>query len=67
MATTHRSTRSRFSALSSSRLEDLLWIASGSEAPCRRVAELAGQILFERQLATPARCPVGVGLQELPF
>jgi len=44
MATTHRSTRSRFSALSSSRLEDLQWIVLRISRAMRRVAELGRQI-----------------------
>jgi len=64
-ATTHRST-ARFSALSSAAMEGSALDRLRISAPCRRVAELAGRSSFERQLATPARCPVGVGLQELP-
>lgn len=67
MATTHRSTRARFSACSSEALEDLLWIAEGESAPCRRVARLVADLLFERQLATPASCPLWIRPEELPF
>lgn len=67
MATTHRSTRSLLTALSSERLEELCWIASGSLAPCRRVEALARDLLAERQSLTPESCPLGIRPEELPF
>jgi len=66
-STTHRSTRSRFSALSSSRPKGSARIAQGQTRhlpPCSR--SWPGRSL-ERQLATPAAARWGVGLQELPF
>jgi hypothetical protein len=67
MATTHRSTRSRLAVLSSDRLEELCWIASGELAPCKRFEALARDVLAERQSHTAASCPVWMKASRLPF
>jgi len=52
---------------SSESLERLSFCCRTALIPLPRLAELAEQLLFERQLRNPACCPLWLRPEELPF
>ncbi len=52
---------------SSDSLERISFCCRCAPVPLPRLAELAEQLLFERQLANPASVPVWCSERELPF
>ena len=61
--------RTRTFQLLSSRTLELLWEEASAHrpAPLERLAQLCADLLFERQVATPASVPVWCPESELPF
>ncbi len=59
--------RSALERHSSDSLERLSYCCRLATIPCDRLAELAEQILFERQLLTPASFPAWMELEQLPY